>query len=354
MALDQDQTGTEAPTPRRREDARKNGQIAHSADLASGVGLFLGAFLLWMMGRSMGGDLAVALRDGLSFASVTSWGPAETMISARWFAGRLTAIAAAPVALIGLAGLLVSVGQVGFHINFDALAPNWERLSPARGWSRILSLDGLARGLLVMLKSTAVLLSGFYLLKASLRQTGVTGRGTLEEAVAFGWCTSERIALIIAGAILLLGVADYAFQWFRNEQRLMMTREQLKEEQKDETGDPHVRARIRKLQREAAQLKMLQDVPQATVVLTNPTHLAVALKYDRQTMGAPRLVAKGAGAMAKRIVRIAQENGVPVIERKPIARALYRAVEVGREIPVELYQAVAEILAAIFRLKRGA
>jgi len=150
----------------------------------------------------------------------------------------------------------------------------------------------------------------------------------------------------------VLGLVDYAWQRWRYERQLMMTRWELKEELRQDEGDPHMRARIRKLMREMSQRRMLQEVPQATVVLRNPTHVAVALRYDRQTMAAPQLVAKGAGAVAERILEIARQHGVPILERPPLAQALFRLVPVGQEIPPALYLAVAEVLAFVYQ-QRG-
>jgi flagellar biosynthetic protein FlhB len=158
-----------------------------------------------------------------------------------------------------------------------------------------------------------------------------------------------RLALAIAGALLLLGVGDYLFQLWRHEQLLRMSRQQLKEETKREEGDPQTKARIRRLQREAARKKMFHEVKSATVVVTNPTHLAVALRYDRGAMGAPKVVAKGAGHVAKRIAELARRHNVPVLERKTLAQALFRTVKLNQEIPMAIYHAVAEVLATVYR-----
>ena len=160
--------------------------------------------------------------------------------------------------------------------------------------------------------------------------------------------------MAIAAAMVVIGLLDYLFQRWRHEQDLKMTRRELEEERKEEEGDPHMRARIRKLQREVGQRRMMQDVPNATVVITNPTHIAVAIQYERGLMSAPKVVAKGADLLAMQIRQIAERHDVPVLERKPLARALYLAVDVGEEIPAEFYHAIAEILAYIYRLSRAA
>jgi flagellar biosynthesis protein FlhB len=179
------------------------------------------------------------------------------------------------------------------------------------------------------------------------------GSTQLAPAVGQAWAIVLRLVLAIAGSLVLLGVIDYFFQRWRHEQSLRMSRDQIKDETKREEGDPQVKGRIRRLQRETARKKMYQLVKTATVVVTNPTHLAIALRYDRGQRAAPRVVAKGAGHVAKRIAGLARQHGVPVLERKSLAQAIFRAVKLNQEIPLALYHAVAEVLAAVYRL-RGA
>jgi flagellar biosynthetic protein FlhB len=155
----------------------------------------------------------------------------------------------------------------------------------------------------------------------------------------------------MAGVSLGLSLIDYLVKWFQNEKKLKMTREETKQEQKDDQGDPHVRAAIRKKQREARRRQSVKDVPKATIILTNPTHLAIAIQYEAGKMRAPKVVAKGAGVFAQNIVRIARENKIPVLERKPLARALFKSVDVGQEIPFEFFRAIAEILAQIYKAR---
>jgi flagellar biosynthesis protein FlhB len=162
------------------------------------------------------------------------------------------------------------------------------------------------------------------------------------------------LCLAMAGVCVGLALVDYLVKWFRHEKKLMMTREEIKQEQKDDNGDPHVRAAIRRKQREARKQRSVKDVPKATVILTNPTHLAIAIQYEPGKMKAPKIVAKGAGVFAKNIVRIARENKIPVLERKPLARALYKNVQVGQEIPVDFFRAIAEILAQIYKARQSA
>jgi flagellar biosynthetic protein FlhB len=177
--------------------------------------------------------------------------------------------------------------------------------------------------------------------------------GQVGEVVSAAWTMGIMVCLSMAGVSLALALTDYLVKWLRNEQKLKMTREEIKQEQKDDTGDPHLKAAQRKKQREARRQQSVKDVPKATVVLTNPTHLAIAIQYEAG-MAAPRVVAKGAGVFAKNIVRIAREHRIPVMERKPLARAIFANVNVGQEIPLEFFRAVAEVIAQIYRARQAA
>jgi flagellar biosynthetic protein FlhB len=189
------------------------------------------------------------------------------------------------------------------------------------------------------------------LIKGRFARLTAFDKQNLASVVGQTWEIGLLLSLAVAAAFVLVGVVDYILQRLRFEASLRMTRDELKEEIKREEGDPHVKARIRKLARELSRRRMMRDVPRAAVVVTNPTHLAIALRYDKGTLGAPRVVAKGAGYVARRIVETARRHGVPVVERKPVAQALYKAVKVGHEIPAALYQAIAEVLAYVYRLR---
>jgi len=258
------------------------------------------------------------------------------------------------LAVLFVIGAAVGVAQAGFHVSSKPLVPDWGRLSWAKGWKRIFSTRSLARGFSSVAKVSAVALLVLWVLHHQVDDISIAGHGTVERATALGWRLAVFLAMAIAAAMVVIGLLDYLFQRWRHEQDLKMTRRELEEERKEEEGDPHMRARIRKLQREVGQRRMMQDVPNATVVITNPTHIAVAIQYERGLMSAPKVVAKGADLLAMQIRQIAERHDVPVLERKPLARALYLAVDVGEEIPAEFYHAIAEILAYIYRLSRAA
>jgi flagellar biosynthetic protein FlhB len=260
-------------------------------------------------------------------------------------------ISAVLLALLFLSALVVMVAQVGFQIVPELASPNWQRIDPANGWRRVFGIPALLRGGAAVLKVTITAGLALVLIKGRFSRLAGLDRQSLASAVGQTWDLVLRLSLAAAAAFVVVGVIDYIFQRLRYELSLRMTREELKEEIKREEGDPHIKARIRKLGRELSQRRMMRDVPRATVVITNPIHLAIALRYDKGPLSAPRVVAKGAGHVAKRIVETARRHAVPVVERKPVAQALYKAVQVGEEIPAALYHAVAEVLAYVYRLR---
>ena len=199
------------------------------------------------------------------------------------------------------------------------------------------------------------LLLGISMLMLWMRRGELSIRnfGSIDAVAAYAWRLGLIICLAMSGVSVALALTDYLIKWFRQEQKLKMTREEIKQEQKDDSGDPHVKAAVRRKQREARKQQSVKDVPKADLILTNPTHLAIAIQYQPGKMRAPRIVAKGAGVFAQNIIRIAKENKIPVMERKPLARALYKIVDVGQEIPFEFFRAIAEILAQIYKAKNG-
>ncbi|QDU40245.1 Flagellar biosynthetic protein FlhB [Maioricimonas rarisocia] len=352
MADEFDPNKTEAPTPRRREESRKEGRVVYSPDVSAAVLIFAGALALTMTGPRFGRSLLAVLRDGLHGIGRTDWGTAETLMSSRWVFGHSVGICGGLILGLMALGLLVGLLQAGFLFTLKPLAVNFGKLDPVNGMSKLFSLDSLMRGGLSVLKVSGCMLAAGWILAANWNALRAGSRGSLLDGVSAAWDLATTLLLVISGALLALAVIDYVFRWIRHEQRLKMTREEVKDEQKQDTGDPQVRSRLRKLQKEAASRRSLRDVPDATVVVTNPTHYAVALKYESGRTSAPVVVAKGTDMMARRIRTIAEENGVPVLERKPLARALFKFVDVGQEIPFEFYRAIAELLAQVYRIKK--
>jgi flagellar biosynthetic protein FlhB len=348
------QERTERATPRRREEARREGRVARSlevghaavllaltAALALGGGAFVRGcrdLLVGFLGNLGGLDLSVAALQELQPRLWTA------------FFGLV-----APVALVSLlAGTGASVLQVGFHASARPLAPRAQRINPAMGFKRLVSLDALfettkafVKLVLVGFVSWAVVRSAVSaLLPAQGSPAGVVVTEVGHQLVVLGL----RVGLLL----LVLAILDYGYQRWRYEKDLRMSRREMEEELRQQEGSPHVKSRLRALQRQLSRRRMMAEVPRADVVVTNPVHVAVALRYERGRMEAPTVVAKGARKLAERIKDLARRHRVPVVEDPPLARALYRQVEVGQVIPVELYEAVARVLAYVYRLHQAA
>jgi flagellar biosynthetic protein FlhB len=351
MAEDLGHSRTEAPTPRRREEARSQGQVAVSMELTAGLLMLAAVGVLWFGSRTMGASLIESVRVGVMRSSLHELGPEQTRELLAAFLTRGLQLMGLLLGLLFVAALGVVVGQAGFQITPALVAPNWERIDPMSGLGRLFSLQALLRGGVAIAKACVTGALAYLLIRGRFSRLLVLDRQPLASAASQTWDIVLRLGLAVAAAFVVIGVIDYILQRLRFEASLRMTRDEVKEEIKREEGDPHVKARIRKLARELSQRRMMRDVPRATVVVTNPTHLAIALRYDKGALGAPRVVAKGAGHVARRIAETARRHGVPVVERKPVAQALYKAAQVGHEIPAAMYHAVAEVLAYVYRLR---
>ncbi len=354
MAEDQDQEKTEPASARKRDKARRKGTVAVSREVPSVLILTacLGVFNFaapWMferltalMSHTLGHLDSLAPSTGVDAAGLVR----ETVFSV--FV-TLTPILLA-VLVAGVAGNLM---QVGFVISFEPLAPNFEKFDPIKGMKKFVSLRSLVEVLKAVLKIVFVGAIGYAVVRNELQNMAGLMQTEVWQILAFVGKVAFKICLFVCLGLLVLAIADYAYQRWQYEKDLRMTKQEVKDEHKQTEGDPKVKARIRSIQRDLARRRMMAAVPEADVVITNPTHLAVALKFDPDTMAAPKVVAKGAGHLAMRIREIAEAHNVPRVENKPLARSLYKTVEIDRTIPVELYRAVAEILAYVYRLKRS-
>jgi flagellar biosynthetic protein FlhB len=257
-----------------------------------------------------------------------------------------------PIAAAGfVAGVLGSVVQFGFLFTWTPLEPELNRINPLSGFQRIFSISSLVEGAKSVGKLVAVVTVTYLMLRTQL--FGSSSMSDLESGEFLAYMSSTAFRLVggVCVGLFVVAALDFAYQKYRYRQSLMMSKQELKQEHKQREGDPLLKARIRSLQREMARKRMMQDVPKADVIVTNPTHIAVALKYDAEKMAAPRVVAKGADLVAQRIKEVARKNGIPLVENVPLARALHKSVKVGGSVPRSLYQAVAEVLAYVYRLK---
>jgi flagellar biosynthetic protein FlhB len=346
------QPKTELPTPRRREEAREQGQVTFSPELTGGLLLLIGALALAMGAPYVGERLLTEVRIDFGQHSVRDATIEEITQHLSETLSRSMEIMGPPLLLFFATGLFGAYAQVGIRFNTELLALKWERIWPwAREDMTWISWDKVVGGLLVLVRVALVASVGVWNLLHLGAQLQRIGTSRLDGAVTQSWSVAIHLVLTLAGILLLLGAGDWALKWWRFERSLMMTKQEVKDEAKREGLDPLLKARLRRMQREAATKKMFREVKTATMVVTNPTHLAIALKYEPGRMKAPRVVAKGAGFVAKRLVELARSANVPVLERKPLARALFKSVKVNQKIPVTLYMAVAEVLKHVYELR---
>lgn len=345
---------TEDPTPKRREEARQEGNVAKSQDLTAAVAMFGAMLLLGVLGMHLFGGMQLLVRTALS----GEWALNVTTVDDLMASVSSTAYVAARIALPLVIGLLIvtiiaNVLQVGFLISGKAIAPKFSKLSPIKGAQNLFSGRAAMRLVMSLLKvaivigvATWAIIEDFPLLLTLIHLSP----GAILAAASYVVWT---IALKIAAVLVVLAIFDFLYQKWQHEQDLKMSKHEVKEETRTMEGDPQIKKRRSEVARQLAMQRMGQAVPQADVVVTNPTHYAVALKYD-DSMAAPKVVAKGADYMAMRIRQLAAAHEVTIVERPPLARALYRTVEVGQEIPEKFFSAVAEILAYVYRLKGNA
>ncbi len=339
---------TEAATPRRRQEARDRGQVARSVEVNSAL-ILLGTFGALAFGGSlMGHELIGTFQQGLHLGGRTDLHPEAIRGLYLWVASAIGR-AILPVAVSGLViGFFSSALQVGFHVSPEALRFHWGRINPARGLQSLCSTRGGAELLKAALKMTILGIVAYRTLRPEWTRFPELAQMGLTDVLSWQLGLGLRLGLRVAAVYCLLAAADYGYQRWQHEKSLRMSKAEVQEEGRQQEGSPHIRARVRSLQRERAMQRMMQAVPSATVVVVNPVHIAVALRYEPGAMRAPRVVAKGKRLIAERIVAIAREAGVPVVRDVPLARALDKLVGVGAEIPAALYRAVAGILAYIY------
>lgn len=342
---------TEDPTQQRREDFRKRGQVAQTKELSSLLVVLISALFIWLLGRffleqlyqvftrSFGDYLVAAARD-------SSW------ITPIEFAIQKGFLIVAPVAgILMLIAIASSALQVGFLINEEAMQLKFDRIDPIQGFKRVFSIRSLVEGIKAIFKVSIVAAISILILRSELVVVPKLVTFSIEQIMSYVGDVTIKLLGGVGVFLAFLAAIDFMFQKWDLEQKMKMTKQEVKEELKSREGDPLIKARIRRTQREMATRRMMEDVPTADVIITNPTHIAVALKYS-ENMIAPTIVAKGAGLIAEKIKELAKENNVPIVENKPLARTIYKTIKIGQTIPKELYTAVAEVLSYIFKLRR--
>lgn len=339
-------------TGKRREQVREEGRVARSPEFAAAVTLLalmlvLHATLPGAAGQSLMRDMQTAFqfnpRDmDFSYGTVQHW-----QLTALGWAARLIL----PVLLLALAlALAVNIGQVGLKVTPQALVPKFSKLNPLEGAKRLVSMHGVVELIKGIAKMSLIGGICWSTVRGSLDNGDLlrTMRMPLPTTLGLVGGLLWTLGLRVSMTLLILAVADYMYQKYSFEKSIKMSHSEIKQEMKQQEGNPEIKGKIRRLQREMARKRMMQDVPKADVIITNPTHFAVALQYEKGAP-APKVVAKGADEVAARIRAVAAESGVPLVENKPLARELHRAVEIGHFIPAELYEAVAQTLAFVYR-----
>ncbi|MCP5145850.1 MAG: flagellar biosynthesis protein FlhB [Gammaproteobacteria bacterium] len=350
----QGQERTEEATPKRREDVREKGDTPRSRELNTMMMLMVGASLLLLAGGHVGERLATLFRDTLTLSRQEIFSTKhmfDTLMSNALDAIYALAPFLAVTVVIALGAPLVMGGWV---FNPGNAAPKFSRLNPLSGIKRVFGVQGIVEAAKALLKFLLVGVFAIAVLYNDMHKVLQLGRSDLGHSVMDSLYLVGKTFLIVSTATIVIAMFDAPFQLWQFTRKLRMTKQEVREEMKDMEGKPEVKSKIRQKQQEVAMRRMMEEVPKADVVITNPTHFAVALKYDADRMSAPRVVAKGADLVAGRIREIAAANNVMLMSAPPLARALFHSTKLNQEIPAGLYVAVAQVLAYVFQLKQGA
>ncbi|MEX0824716.1 MAG: EscU/YscU/HrcU family type III secretion system export apparatus switch protein, partial [Pirellulaceae bacterium] len=340
----------------RRRQAREEGQVVKSQDLTSAAMLMAAVGTLYWLGNGAVETLSATLITSLSASpmsetAVTHFDSGTAVDRLLFVAQRLALTVVPMMAVMFIAGILINVSQVGLLLSPKKLAPKLSHISPLSGTKRLFSTQAVAKLGFGFFKVLVIAWIAYLSIirwqdpVLTMAEMSVPMLARTIFDCLIGTC------LWVGAALLILALLEYAFQWWKHEQDLKMTDEEVRKEMKESEGDPLLKMRRRQIQQQLVMQRAANEVPSASVVVTNPTELSVAIKYEPETMPAPMIVAKGAGVVAQRIRRLALEHGVPIVERKPLAQILYKTVDVGDSIPTEQYQAVAEVLRYVYQLQ---
>lgn len=344
---------TERATPKRLEEARKKGQVPRSADLSAAIVSLIGAGFLYLFGAGAANEMLSVMRDGLSVTSVDLM---QSDVLLRHTADQFVHGFLAVVPLMGVLVLAAVAAPAligGWNFSSEALAFKGERINPLAGIGRMFSVRSLVE--LIKAIGKFVFVGGIGCIVVWLQSEALMGlaRQPIEVAILEATKITAYASLLMAASLGLIAIIDAPFQLWRFGEDMKMSRDDVRQEMKESDGSPENKSRIRSVQSALSRGRMMQDVPKANVVITNPTHYAVALRYDEKKNGAPVVIAKGADEVAAKIRELAAANGVPLVSAPPLARALFRYVDLGREIPAALYVAVAQILTYVWQLRQA-
>jgi flagellar biosynthesis protein FlhB len=351
MADTENHDKTQPATQKRLDDARREGRIPRSRDLTAAAVMLTAGIGLMMAGESMGLRLGSMMSGGLQISRAEIFDEGA-MVRAFGDLSAMALYAVAPVMLLTLvAALGAPMALGGWSFSGQALAPDLSRLSPLAGLQRMLSLRAWVELAKALGKFAVVGVAGALVLWHNMDELMGLGGEPIHAAIGHAISIAGQALIALTGALVVIAAIDAPFQLWQYHQEMRMSRTEVEQEHKESEGSPEIKARIRALQREMAERRMVDDVPKADVIVVNPTHYAVALRYDEKTMRAPMVVAKGVDLMAARIREVATEHKVAIFEAPPLARALHRTADIGDEIPTGLYVAVAQVLTYIFQLR---
>jgi flagellar biosynthesis protein FlhB len=349
---DQDQERNEEATSRRRDDAREKGQVARSTEIVS-VGILVACLIYFYFGASgtlrnimqlMTSGFLTAGQVNLTQDSFNS------LFRDYIFKGFIILF---PIMLtVVVAAILGNVLQIGFMFSAESVTPKFEKIDPIKGLKRLFSVRSIVELIKSIFKICVISMVVYFVVKGELDNMIPLMEQSVWEIMTYLGGVCFKIILTTTIVLVVLAILDYIYQRWEYEKSLRMSKQEIKDEYKNTEGDPLIKSRIRRLQREIAQKRMMSAVPKADVIITNPTHLAVAIQYDPENMMAPKVVAKGANIIAEKIREIARENDIPIVEDKPLAQVLYKMVDIDHSIPEDLYRAVAEVLAFVYEQKK--
>ncbi|HXS87846.1 MAG TPA: flagellar biosynthesis protein FlhB [Steroidobacteraceae bacterium] len=351
MAENDAQERTEQATPKRLEDARRKGQIPRSRELSAAAVTLVGGAALYMLGGQITGQMAEMMRRGLALSRDEATDSTFMLPALSNAAADGLWLSMPVLGLITLAAIIAPLALGGWSFAGQAMMPQFSRLNPLEGIKRMFAMRSLVELAKAMAKFGVVAVIATIVLWNDAPALMGLGREPLQQAIGHAIQLSGKALLVISAGLLIIAGIDVPYQLWQYAKQMRMSRQEIREEYKESEGSPEVKGRIRQLQQEVARRRMMQEVPKADVIVTNPTHFAVALKYDEKRMRAPIVVAKGVDVIAAKIREVAGENAVPIFEAPPLARVLYRNVDIGDEIPATLYIAVAQILTYVFQLK---
>ncbi|MDW7613337.1 flagellar biosynthesis protein FlhB [Peribacillus simplex] len=342
---------TEKATPKKRQDSKKKGQVAKSQDVNTSVNLIAVFSVLLLMGPYMYNHLLGLMKEYLQHFTLTGFSEENVQIIMIEVLKEMGLVLGPIFAATIVAGVLANVMQIGFLFSAESIQFKLEKLDPIKGFKRIFSMRAIVELLKSILKISFVGFVAFYVLWQRMGEIMMLSQISVEAAMATLADITITAGFYAAVALLFIALLDYLYQKYDFEKNIRMSKQDIKDEYKNSEGDPLIKSKIKQKQRQMAAQRMMQEIPNADVVITNPTHFAIALKYDEDKAEAPYVVAKGVDFVAQKIKFIAKENDVIMVENRPLARSLYDQAELGQAIPEEFFKAVAEILAFVYKTK---